>query len=329
MANFTNDRRRGAAIMASYLTGPAFKYWETMSPRVKEDYNLIGASLLERFKYKSTLDLELELRQMKYNTDTPLESFVSHYEYIAYELGLPENSMILCFGDCFPDDIRDKLLEAAPKTFDETVTKVRHLLSIKKKQSSNNQVPQQSSQNTDISQTLANIGNEEMAINKLSDSIDTVTNTIATLSDKVSAIDLKSPGRDTSRQRDRRVRFDIDQSRSRDSSRSRSRSPAKYDRDNRYDSDWQRGYDGRFNRYQRPYYNQYRGRGRQSYNRPGNNNNNYQTWNRNFRPKQRPNSNNRQNNRPQNKMKCWFCEKPGHRMADCYKMKEHLNTLSQ
>ena len=116
VANFTNDRRRGAAIMASYLTGPAFKYWETMSPRVKEDYNLICASLLERFKYKSTLDLELDLRQMKYNTDTPLESFVSHYEYIAYELGLPEYSMILCFGDCFPDEIRDKLLEAAPKT---------------------------------------------------------------------------------------------------------------------------------------------------------------------------------------------------------------------
>ena len=97
LARFTDDPEKGATIMASYLTGSAFKYWDSLPPHIKSDYRSVSACLIQRFKHKPRLELELQLREMKYSEDQSFDGFVSNFQYLATSLDLPDQSTILIF----------------------------------------------------------------------------------------------------------------------------------------------------------------------------------------------------------------------------------------
>lgn len=308
LSGFLENPQQGASIMVSYLTGTAFRFWESLEQNVQTDYRLLAAALLERYKFKSAMDISLELQGMRYTTDQPFESYVSSWEYLAERLNIGKEVGVVLFCESFPDPIRRKLLEYAPTTFTEAVARARHLLSLERRDKSTmilaNAEPQ-SNPATEQPSVNANLATISDNSEKMSSSLSTLNESIACLSEKVQTLNME-PRSSRSQSRDKRVRFEVDRSRS----RSRSRSPI-YDRYDRSPTRYREYSPGRG----RPWNFRYRGRGRNNF--------------RNFGPRGRGNFF-RQNSQPRSsknnsQIQCWWCNQLGHPMVRCPSRVEQLN----
>jgi hypothetical protein len=348
------------AVLRSHLTGPAFEFVRQLPDKDRNSKERLCENLLERYKYKDRMGVNIQLDNLKYNPKNgKIENFLDEYEHLAELANLDEEQKVIKLYNMFPPIISEKLFVMEPKTFQEARTKLVKLATKYSKELIEDN-------------TLNHIRTEQRQSSEMQKQIDSLTARLNNMITSEQNTRLTLQAMENQRNFSRNNR-----SGDRNRQRSYSRSPRRDSRSDSRSRSHYRGYSPRYSpnrRHERPRtpsYDRYRERSRSPSRNNHSSRNDYhyrspsQSRSRSnsgargtsrypnqrrsrsnsrdsfyesrpsspyYRQDRQDNSNNRGNYNPHNNNRqttnnliCWFCQQEGHIMSECPARASNLN----
>ena len=122
-----------AKVVPLLLDGKASDYYDSLDERKKNDYKQLKQSIVQHFKCnKSKLVRWTELNQKVLVLDQSVADFHDELVEDARKLGgVSDEQLMICFVNGLPNDFREFVALAEPKTLEESLTKARLYESLK------------------------------------------------------------------------------------------------------------------------------------------------------------------------------------------------------
>jgi len=111
-----------AGLLKTQIQEVAYDFVSELPVETKNSFAKLSTALLARFRYTPEINLEMQLKALKYNpVSGDVVTFLRKFESLASILNLSEESKIHKLAECLPEAIGDKLIDNFPDSWEKAV----------------------------------------------------------------------------------------------------------------------------------------------------------------------------------------------------------------